>query len=431
MKRMRTIQPKWINIPDVVLIEVFKYLTDSERAKAALVCENWSRIFHSPCLWRFRTFEMGGYKAQIYGMRACKFAENFGRFLKYLVISCSHPSYHTCKLFQKSIDELFATLREAETQLYEFELCRLELERYWKYDTPREKLISIFSKFLKTQKRMLCFDMSSAQLPAYGGCRVLDAIAHQSGSSIQDMLMEDFFHSRLAVHQVQKFHKVIGKFTNLKYLSLNYNCLSDEILEIFTKSLQRKLHFLNIKVFRFDPHFHRISGLAWKQFAQSCPCLRVAFWFESVGMHEAIAPILVKEAPVKDIHIWSGYDDDLDWRLSDTIDHITNTYANMIESVSFELDNTQEIIDQPLLHLVSKCKKLKELSVNAMVSIKTVEDICEMLREKTIDLTMLHVTFCGISSQLVSEEELEHMRRHYSQILQERGTDFRLHRFDF
>ncbi|XP_060582019.1 F-box only protein 39-like isoform X2 [Ruditapes philippinarum] len=428
---MRTIHPKWINIPDVVLIEVFKYLSDTERAKAALVCENWSRIFNSPCLWRSRSFELGGYKAQTHGLRACRFAENFGKYLRYMAISCSHPSYHTCKLFQKSIDDFLASLKDAETQLYEFEFCRLELERYWKFDTHREKLISILSKFLKTQKLLQCFDMSSAQFPAFGGCRVLDAIAHQSGSFIQDMILEDFFHSRLAVHLVKKFNKVIGKFSNLKYLSLNYNCLSDEILETFSKSLQGKLHFLNIKVFRNDPHFHRISGLAWKQFSRACPRLRVAVWFESIGMHQEIVPILVKEAPIKDIHIWSGYDDDLDWRLSETIDHITNTYANAIESVSFELDNTQEIVDQPLLHLAAKCKKLKELSINAMISIKTVEDICEMLREKTIDLSMLHVTFCGIGSQLVSEEELDQLRRHYTHILQEIGTEFRLTRFDF
>lgn len=47
------------------------------------------------------------------------------------------------------------------------------------------------------------------------------------------------------------------------------------------------------------------------------------------------------------------------------------------------------------------------------------------------DLSMLHVTFCGIGSQLVSEEDLEHMRLHYTQILREVGTDFRLYRYDF
>ncbi|KAL4223717.1 F-box only protein 39 [Mactra antiquata] len=374
---MRSFQQSWMSLPDLVLVEVFKYLPDCERANAALVCQSWYRAFKSPCLWRTRSFEMGGYKAQIYGERACKFATSFGQYLRYLAISCSHPSYHTCKLFQKTIDDFLVTLKEADAQLVDFELCRLELERYWKYDTHRDKLVSIFSKFLKTQRRLQCFDMSSAQFPAFGGCRVLDAIGHHSGSTLQDLMIEDFFHSRLSLYNVKKFHKVITKFTNLQYLAINYNCLSDEVLEIFSKSLQRKLHFLNIKVFRNDPHFHRISGYAWKQFTLACPCLRVAYWFESVGMHNEIAPILAREAPVKDIHLWSGYDDDSDWRLSETIDHIADSYTNMI------------------------------------------------------DLRMLHVTFCGVAGQLITEDQLAHIRIHYSELLMELGVHFRLHRFDY
>lgn len=327
-------QPKWVNLPDVVMIEVFKYLPDADRARAAQVCSGWSRIFDSPCLWRARYFELGGYRAMQHGVKACKFAENFGQYLRYLSISCSHPSYYTCRLFQKSIDEFFGVLKEAGTQLIEFELCRLELERYWKYDTPKEKLISIFSKFMRTQRRLRSFDMSSAQLPAFGGCRILDAIANHSGSGVQDLLIDDFFHSRLAVYQVKKFQKVIGKFTNLKYLSLNYNCLSEEILETFTRSLQGKLHFMNIKVFRSDPHLHRISGVTWKLLTRACPRLRVAFWFESIGSYTEIAPILLKEIPVKDIHIWSGYDDDQNWRLAEVIDHITEAYQSFI-GISF------------------------------------------------------------------------------------------------
>ena len=326
---------KWVNLPDVALIEVFKYLSDTDRARAALTCTGWSRIFDSACLWRSKYFELGGYRAQQHGVRACKFAENFGLYLRYLSLSCSHPSYYTCKLFQKSIDEFFGIMKEAGTQLIEFEMCRLELERYWKYDTPKEKLISVFSKFMKTQKHLTSFDMSSAQLPAYGGCRILDAIAHHSGNSVQDLLVDDFFHSRLAVHQIKKFQKVIGKFTNLKYVSLNYNCLSEEILETLTKSLHGKLHFMNVKVFRSDPHLHRISGHTWKQFSRACPRMRVAFWFESIGSYQEIAPLLLKEIPVKDIHIWSGYDDDQNWRLCDTVDHITEAYMNLIGENTF------------------------------------------------------------------------------------------------
>ena len=52
------------------------------------------------------------------------------------------------------------------------------------------------------------------------------------------------------------------------------------------------------------------------------------------------------------------------------------------ESVSFELDNTQEIVDHQFLNLVTKCKKLKELSINALISMQTVETLCEMVRER-------------------------------------------------
>ncbi|XP_052799485.1 F-box only protein 39-like [Mya arenaria] len=392
-------QPKWVNLPDVVLIEMFKLLSDADRLRASQVCKSWSLAFSTPCLWRSRSFELGGYRAQINGNKASQFAEGFGSYLRNLSISCSHPSYYTCKLFQKSIDQLFSTLKEAETQLIEFEMCRLELERYWKYDTPKEKLVGLFAKFLKTQRRIKCFDMSTAQLPAYGGCRVLDAVAFQSGSSVQDMIIEDFFHSRLVLHSVKKFHKTIGKFTNLKYLALNYNCLSDSILEIFAKSLEGKLTFLNIKVFRYDPHLHRISGLAWKRLARACPQMRVSFWIESIGLHNEIAPILVKEAPVKDVHVWTGYDDDSDWRLADTVNHIAESYTSTLETVSFELDNTGEIVDEALLALVVRCKRLRELNVNAMIAVQTVEELCEMVRHRKIDLTLLHLTCCGLQNE--------------------------------
>ena len=246
---------KWTSLPDVVLIEIFKYLPDRDRARAALVNEQWNRIFESPCLWRCRHFEMGGLRALKNGYKACKFADSFGQHLQRLFITCSHPSYHTCKLFQKSIEEFFGKLKERGTQLTEFELCRLELDRYWKYETPKEKLITTFSKFLRTQQRIICIDLSSAQFPVAGGIRILDAIAHQSGSVMQDMLIEDFFHPRVTVFSIKKYQKVLGKYTNLKYLALNYNCFSEETIETLAKALRNKLEFLNIKIMRHDPHF--------------------------------------------------------------------------------------------------------------------------------------------------------------------------------
>ncbi|KAK3606431.1 hypothetical protein CHS0354_041370 [Potamilus streckersoni] len=318
----------WEYLPDIAVIEVFKHLGDRDRVNMALVCKNWNRLLGTPCLWRSRHFDMAGYRAQIIGTRACKYAERFGSYLKRLTITCSHPSYHTCKYFQKAMEDMISRLQKA--QLEEFEMERLELDRFWKYESPRERLINSFVRFFKTQKSLQYFDMSMGQFPVPGGCRILEAVAHGSGDKVSDMLIEDFFHSRLAVFQVRRYITSISKFTNIKYLALNYNCLSEDIVEIFSKNLAGKLEAVNIKVYRNDPHFHHISGYAWRLLKSACPRLRVAFWLESMGHSSEIIPILVKDIPVWDIHLWTGYDDDAEWHLAQTIDHITDSYGHII-----------------------------------------------------------------------------------------------------
>lgn len=321
-------QSRWVNIPDVVMIEIYKYLKDKDRAAAAITCKAWGRLFKTPCLWRSRHFEMGGYKAHSNGSRACGFANLFGSYVKYLSISCSHPSYHTTKIFQKAIDDVFGRMRNA--QLMEFELERLELERYWKYETPRDRLISCFVRFFKSQKYIRTFDMTAAQCNLEGGIKLLQALGSSSGEKIEDLFIEDFFHSRIAVFQSDRYREAIYKFTNLTYLGINYNCLSDEIVDALSKTVEGKLECINIKVYKNDPHFHIISRNSWSLLRRKCPNLKVTVWFESIGHSTDIVPVLTKDIPLKDLHIWTGYDDEVEWRLGTTLDHIGSSFNKTI-----------------------------------------------------------------------------------------------------
>lgn len=330
----------WNHLPDVAIIEVFKYLNDKDKANAALTCKNWARLFQTPCLWRHRHLDMGGYKASSNGLRAYQFAEKFGNYVRYLSISCSHPSYHTTKIFQKAMEDLLFKLRQSS--LIEFELERLELDRFWKYEASRDRLISSLAKFFKGQRCLQIFDMTSAQFPVPGGCRVIEAVGNQSGAKVEYLYIEDFFHSRLAVFQVKRFRTAISRFSNLHYIALNYNCISEEILEIFTKTLKGKLESMNLKVYKNDPHFHRISGYTWKMLHNACPKLTVTVSFESIANSTVTMPILVKEMPVKELHLWTGYDDDSDWRLSDTISHITDMYAGTLGEYGCYVQQNQE-----------------------------------------------------------------------------------------
>lgn len=60
---------------------------------------------------------------------------------------------------------------------------------------------------------------------------------------------------------------------NLLDLSLNYNCLNEEIVEQFAKT--RKLQTLSVKVYKNDPHYHKIPGSSWSRLRRGCPKLEV------------------------------------------------------------------------------------------------------------------------------------------------------------
>lgn len=321
-------QSGWADLPDIAVIEIYKSLNDRDRAHMALTCKNWSRLFVTPILWRTKHFDLGGYKAHAAGIRATKFAKHLGHYMKYLSISCSHPSYNTCKFFQRSVEDFFSKMRQ--TQLYEFELVRLELDRFWKYDSTREKITSIFSTFFKLQKTMRIFDMSAAQFTVNSGCRVIDAIAQSSSKTLKELCIEDFFNSRAAIYQAPRFKNAMAKFSNLSFLGLNYNYLSEDIVEILAASLNGNLDAMSIKVYRNDPHFHRISGFAWTSIVRKCPKLKVTIFFEGMGFASDIIPVLVNEIPVSEIHLWTGFDEDEEWRLSAIIEHISKCYCKTL-----------------------------------------------------------------------------------------------------
>lgn len=321
-------QFKWEHLPDVVIIEVYKYLSDEEKVNAALTCKNWGRMYYTPCLWRKRHFDIGGYRVHANGLKACQFASLHGRHVRNLSLSCSHPSYHTAKLFQKTMEELLFKMRHAK--LIEFELERLELERFLRYEASRDRLISNFVRFFRYQNHLQEFDMTSAQFPAVAGIRILETIGNNCGHITKEMFLEDFFNSRAAIFQVPRYLNTLSLFKNLEFLATNYNCVSEEVILLFAKTLRGKLDMLHIKVGRHDPRFQRISGNAWTTLKRACPKLVVTLWFENIGNMHEIVPILSKEIPLRDFHIWTGYDDEADWRLNDTLRHLHTSYKHII-----------------------------------------------------------------------------------------------------
>ncbi|XP_046351550.1 F-box only protein 39-like [Haliotis rufescens] len=412
----------WVYLPDTALIEIYCHLHDQDRANMALVCRSWLRAFHAPCLWRHRSVELGGYRAVISGVRACSFADQHGKYLRHLILYCNHPSNHTSKVVQKNIDSFLQKIQDC--RLVSFDLERLELDRFWKFDHLREKVVESLCRFFRSQRHIEEFDMSSAQCSLTNGCKLLESLGNSSGHVLKTLGIEDFFHTRLAIYQVKRFKHTMGTFTALQDLSINYSCLSEDILHILNKNLAGKLTRILIKVYKPDPHFHRISGRTWKLLKTSCPDLTVEVWFESIGMSSEVIPILVPEMPLQDMHMWSGYDDDTDWNLSETLNYLGVHHKKTLQSLSLELDNNQEYVDDILVRMLSRCTCLHELTINAVLHVFTIEAICEMIQENKIFLQVLHVTVCGLTD--TEWAELSYLREKFTPMLKERHVDFKL-----
>uniref|UniRef100_A0A8W8K1B8 Uncharacterized protein n=1 Tax=Magallana gigas TaxID=29159 RepID=A0A8W8K1B8_MAGGI len=98
-------------------------------------------------------------------------------------------------------------------------------------------------------------------------------------------------------------------------------------------------------------------------------------------------------------------------------------FSKIKESVSLELDNNHETVDEEIFAMVTSCKHLKDFTLNAVILIPTIQQIMELQRERKIDLRTFRLTACGLSEN--EWTELSEIRDSYSTMIEQRALDFR------
>lgn len=275
---------EWGKLPQVVLVQVFSYLSDNDRLSMSLVCSSWALAFDHPCLWRTRVYHFGsGMSNMNEGQRAIGFALRHGEHLRRLTIRCDHPTYGTCKKFQRTMTT-FLHLLGRRTKLRTLSIPQLYAERYWRYETIRSKLLVSLAYFLKGQRHLEVVDFSDALFSVHSGLKVLEALGKGAGRKLKLFIMEDFFVTKVAVFRIGRYRLAIRNFRFLHRLHMNYSYLSEDIIETLAETCARNLQFLSIKVCRHDPHFHIISNDTWCSLRRACPMLKVSLFFEGIGI---------------------------------------------------------------------------------------------------------------------------------------------------
>ncbi|KAK3791137.1 hypothetical protein RRG08_010537 [Elysia crispata] len=407
----------WIKLPYPAIVKVLENLSDNERVHSAQVCQSWKHAFQSPRLWRTRHFIFGGPKANASGSKALAFVRTKGRYLQRVFVSCHHITSNTCESITNTLDTFVSHLKDAD--LEEFHISGLELDRFWKYSHLRENVADSLLKLLRAKRNLKVLELTQAQFGLLPGTKVLQTVSQACGTKLCRLLLEDFFHSYLAVFDLEQFRMALQSFSNLTVVSLNYCCIYDELIKGWAESLRGKLSTLRLKACDNEAHAHTINDSSWKALVLSCPNLILDLSIVGIGPASSLVPILAPNAPLTTLHIWSGYDNDLPLQLNDTLNHIASNYRIRLTSLDLDFDNYQDDIDDALIRVVAHCRNLKHLKLKAVSSTRVASAICQLVRERQTVLTSADIMLCAISDP--SMELLRDLREDMESLAQERG----------
>lgn len=337
----QAVQPQdqscWAVLPDVCLRRVFWWLGDRDRARATLVCRKWNQTMHSADLWRHRTITFSGRPSRAHASEfesALWYVKKFGRYLEHLEIHFLNP-YNAVltRKFQVTMRGLLSCLGKSNSRLKSLSVQHLELDRPVWRSSIRTSFIKSLSFFLKkVGKHLDRLSLKGARLSVEQGCAVLGSLSHFRGESVLSQLnIEDYFSHHLAVYSSPQFNKTMAAFRSLVSLTLNYNCVSDELLDSLCENNSRTLWTLNIKCHVHDPHGQVVWGMSWARLARQASGLKVNFFFERIMKHERLARILLREIPVRSISLRSCYFSDPDWSMRPTLTDLLPTFRHTLQ----------------------------------------------------------------------------------------------------
>ncbi|EHB05776.1 F-box only protein 39 [Heterocephalus glaber] len=422
------IQPQdqsfWATLPDVCLRRIFWWLGDRDRSRAALVCRKWNQMMYSADLWRYRTITFSGRPSRVHASEfqsALWYVKKFGHYLECLEIKFLNP-YNAVltKKFQITMRGLLSCLGRSNNRLKSLSIQDLELDRLVWRNSIKNSLIKSLSFFLKKMGKYLdSLSLKGARLTVEQGCQILNSLSYlQNESATSDLNIEDYFSHRLTVYSSPQFNKTMATFHNLATLTLNYNCISDELLENLAANNASTLRTMYIKCHIYDPHGQVIWGMSWAKLARQASNLKVNFFFERVMKYERLVRILLQEIPIRSISLRSCYFSDPDWSMRPTLTDLLPTFRHTLQKLTFEFNNNHESLDEELHLLILSCRKLFYFKIWAFLDVKFVERILKSQEEGQCALRTLKVKIY-INRYETNEEDrtLQEIHRKYRDLI--------------
>ncbi|XP_030633992.1 F-box only protein 39-like [Chanos chanos] len=434
---IREIESPWALLPDVCLRLIFFWLRDRDRVRAALVCRQWHRVVHSPSLWRQRTFNFTGRFSRIRRSEletAVSYVRAYGRYLEDLEIRFSHPTNSmVSRRFQQTLRTFLAALRKTRSRLRTLTVHHMELDRTIWCRSVRNALVRSLTFYLRREgSRLHYLSLRGARFNLAQGLEVLQAVAKAQQhiymlrrTGLVILNLEDFFSQPLAVYNSPDFATVMRLFRGLTSITLNYRCLSDELLDALAMSCvdlsgrRGSLRSFTVHCHSQEPHAQVIWGDAWARLAGRCPELRVHITVEGILGPDRLSRILLREIPVSSLSLTSCYFSEHDWSAKPALTHVVPSYSNCLQKLTLDMNNSHESLDEELLELVLMCSKLIYLKVWAFLDFSFLHRLLQKRLDKKCILKTIKIRIYISKHETQEEDEmLEDLYSRYRQLIE-------------
>ncbi|KAK7872795.1 hypothetical protein R5R35_011919 [Gryllus longicercus] len=374
----------WHILPDLILEEVFSYLSIRERYYASMVCRSWHRAFFLQKVWSTFTMEDNtltrrkfnyyyGWQHVLDHLRTQMCLITVGRSIRCLVFE---PMMNFYNLYEfMNMLSFFAERRDTERLIvgpkiralkFTFPCNMADQEEHARIYGTGGRLLEALKRLMGNLKSLRSLQLIDLMLEPVEAQHLLDEVC-----SLCCLTLETLVVINTTKLPYQLLH--VGVFLNLQVLYISPQNLGEDLLQLLGNTTLRHLHIVQNRYTPAEVGLLRsLSARAWRQCRNSNPYLCVHFSMDGVRNRDVVWQ---DKAPVRSIVYDSPHVKVATQSILTTVDLYRGdlwVYAHKSLPRFHQPKAFQERVDSLLLLLCRQCPYLHTLMVRERISTSTV-----------------------------------------------------------
>ncbi|XP_011685966.1 PREDICTED: uncharacterized protein LOC105448847 isoform X1 [Wasmannia auropunctata] len=297
----------WDQIPDILLEEIFSYLTIRERYYASLVCRSWYRAFKLQNVWSTFTLEdttltrgkfnyYSGWQYVLDHIRTSTCLNKVGRNFRTLVFEPMLNFYNLYEFMnmiswyaerQGSDNTSVAGVGTYVRRLKFTFPCNManrdDPDRIRVFGTGG-KLLEALKRLMRNLQNLRCLELIDLMLESNEALHLMDDICTNCTQTLSKLILIN-----TTRYNCPLLH--VGVFINLNVLVISPQNLHEDIIELIGYTKLRHLHILQNRYSPKDTTVRLPKRSSWVKMKVSNPYLKVHFEIESFKATDILLPM--------------------------------------------------------------------------------------------------------------------------------------------